>query len=938
MKGYVALAEQLLAARACIDAKDDQGYDAYTFATINDQRPMKRLLRPVDAVINNCGDLAEAARDGNVEAAEHFVKVSPESINSKDIFGLTPLHDAAERGYPGVAKVLLEARASIHDKTHTSRTPLHWTAENGHPSVAKLLLEARAHTEAKNQWGLTPLHETARQGHAGVAQLLLPAGADIEAKDAWGRTPLHWAPQLGHLSVAQLLLGHNADLNATDRDCLTPLHFAAQSGRCDAVEMLLDQNADATVQDRAGHTPYDKAESNGHQKVMELLGSIHVAWPSGRSVRCRRASTNDSRSRSSVFGSLAEIREEAEQQLGQRIGYMVTSDGKLLCDEQTLEEAMISAGDTVTAVAVQPLVMFALYETHENDVYEKMLAVEQCLTHRGVNTILHHERKTQSELNEDLERLKKANGVLLHVASAGFELERCHELNYALDNDIETLCLKTEEQYLPEHRKDTKKGERVGPVERMLAAADVVNCVGLTAEDIAMQLLKHLTAPKSPTKSQAERTIAGNTKKEAQELPSFVAYEQDGVLLEMAESIELKYKPRLEISEKLHDKVVSMLPDGVRLLSPIVSLTPEGEKFNPPIRCIFPASNGAAKAFRATPGRLEELEELEEAIFHGGYCEVSLDHFSCVFAVGSPLPLVATGYLRSESKVGKIVLCTLNCERCEKIVKHQKDFEEGVNSFRACGEPVVLGLTSLNESVKLLHDKTELKIEQVDPTCPRLPPFVSTDFLVGGPEPENGAFTIQVERDSTVTYKHLFQFSFPTLHAEPQASSSTGPNQMVPLVLGMPQRTHLMLSGRFSTPEKCEYMKSLKGVLEGKGVHCYLVEAGPGDEFGFQTMEGLACAKAMLAVCCEEYGAYTGAGYETYYEVKYAWDHKLPIIPLRLCEVYPPQPERKGAIQNGFVFHKSLVRIEGRGRSIQEVAVDIEKSWKRMAKLTQVSL
>lgn len=120
--------------------------------------------------------------------------------------------------------------------------------------------------------------------------------------------------------------------------------------------------------------------------------------------------------------------------------------------------------------------MFALYETHENDVYEKMLAVEQCLNHRGVNTILHNERKTQSELNKDLERLKNENGVLLHVASAGFaentELERCHELNYALDNDIETLCLKTEEQYLPEHRKDTKKGERVGPVERMLAAAE----------------------------------------------------------------------------------------------------------------------------------------------------------------------------------------------------------------------------------------------------------------------------------------------------------------------------------------------------------------------------------------------------------------------------------------------------------------------------------
>ena len=422
----------------------------------------------------------------------------------------------------------------------------------------------------------------------------------------------------------------------------------------------------------------------------------------------------------------------------------------------------------------------------------------------------------------------------------------------------------------------------------------------------------------------------------SEEPQSVVAYEQDGVLLEMAESIELQYKPRLEISKKLDDKVASMIPDGLGLLSPIVSLTPEGEKFNPPIRCIFPACNGAVKAFRSTAGRLEELAD---AIFRGGYCEVSLDHFSCVFAVGRTLPLVARGYLISESKRGKIGLCTLDCEHCEKILK--KTFEH-VNSFRECdGEPVVLGLTSLislNEHVKLLHGKTELKIEEVDPNCPRLPPFVSADFLIGGPEPESGSFTIQVQRDSTVTYKHLFQFSFSTMHAEPQASSSTGPDQMVPSVLGMPQRTHLMLSGRFSTEKKCEYMKSLKRVLEGKGVPCYLVEAGPGAEFGSQTMEGLACVKAMLAVCCEDYGEYTGARYETYHEVRYAWDHQLPIIPLRLCEVYPPQPDRAGAIQNGFVFHNKLGFIEGRGRSFQGVAVKIKESWKRMEKSTRLSL
>lgn len=82
---------------------------------------------------------------------------------------------------------------------------------------------------------------------------------------------------------------------------------------------------------------------------------------------------------------------------------------------------------------------------------------------------------------------------------------------------------------------------------------------------------------------------------------------------------------------------------------------------------------------------------------------------------------------------------------------------------------VFLGLTSLNDPVKLFHDETELEIEEVDLNWPRLPPFLSADFLIGGPEPESGAFTIQVQRDSTVTYKHLFRFSFSTMHAEPQA-------------------------------------------------------------------------------------------------------------------------------------------------------------------------
>ena len=59
------------------------------------------------------------------------------NVDSNDKYGQTPLSLAAENGYEGVVKLLLEKAADIDSKdTNDGRTPLWWAAGNGHEAVA----------------------------------------------------------------------------------------------------------------------------------------------------------------------------------------------------------------------------------------------------------------------------------------------------------------------------------------------------------------------------------------------------------------------------------------------------------------------------------------------------------------------------------------------------------------------------------------------------------------------------------------------------------------------------------------------------------------------------------------------------------------------------------------------------------------------------------
>ena len=176
-------------------------------------------------------------------------------LESKDKYGLTPLLWAALKGHEAVVKLLLEKGAELEWKDTSNRTPLSWAAQNGHEAVVKLLLEKGAELESKDTSSQTPLWWAALKGREAVVKLLLEKGAELEWKDAYSRTPLSWAALKGREAIVKLLLEKGAGLESKDKYGLTPLSWAAEEEHEAVVKLLLERGAELESKNTSSRTP-----------------------------------------------------------------------------------------------------------------------------------------------------------------------------------------------------------------------------------------------------------------------------------------------------------------------------------------------------------------------------------------------------------------------------------------------------------------------------------------------------------------------------------------------------------------------------------------------------------------------------------------------------------------------------------------------------------
>ena len=180
-------------------------------------------------------ELRAACREGNLERVRQLIQEGQDvNRGSSDIFGPTPLMEAAYNGHDQVVQELIRAGADVNGKSYYKQTALHLASCRGHSSVIKTLAEAGANLNVQDEWGMTPLMRAAERGLANVVVELIRAGADVSVVSSceWesvaaGSTALHFAAEWNRIECGVLLVEAGANMRTRNKKSKSPLGLAS---------------------------------------------------------------------------------------------------------------------------------------------------------------------------------------------------------------------------------------------------------------------------------------------------------------------------------------------------------------------------------------------------------------------------------------------------------------------------------------------------------------------------------------------------------------------------------------------------------------------------------------------------------------------------------------------------------------------------------------
>ena len=233
------------------------------------KRPMDSIDEhpsPVDAT-----PLYYASLCGLSWMAKHLITTRHDDVNAKCGRHGTPLHAASHKGHVGVARVLLDSRASVNVMNRYRKSPLSTAYDAKHDEVIELLLDRGADVEGPFDYHGRLLHRASADGRTDVVQMALRHKADVNVRGYMLWMPLHFASSHGHLEVVKLLVERKANVNAQVTVHGTPMHLAARRGHIEIVRVLLENEADVHARGDDGRTALEIATVSKHSDVIKLL-------------------------------------------------------------------------------------------------------------------------------------------------------------------------------------------------------------------------------------------------------------------------------------------------------------------------------------------------------------------------------------------------------------------------------------------------------------------------------------------------------------------------------------------------------------------------------------------------------------------------------------------------------------------------------------------
>jgi ankyrin repeat protein len=154
-----------------------------------------------------CGEIHQAARNGDLAKVEALLKENPDLVFAKDKGGDTPLFWAVVTDRKDISQVLLDNKADVNAKSDGIPL-LHMAILQGYTDEVQLLLANKADVNSRDKTGATPLQYATGFNRKDIVELLLANKADVNARDLAGRTPLYVATAGGYKDIAELLRQH----------------------------------------------------------------------------------------------------------------------------------------------------------------------------------------------------------------------------------------------------------------------------------------------------------------------------------------------------------------------------------------------------------------------------------------------------------------------------------------------------------------------------------------------------------------------------------------------------------------------------------------------------------------------------------------------------------------------------------------------------------
>lgn len=161
-----------------------------------------------------------------------FLTLSVSSFSQQNIF------DIARTGtLKDIQKAAIKNPESINTKNENGYTPLILACYRGNIAVAKFLVQYSKTVNVTSNMG-TPLMAATYKLQTEIVKLLLDNKADPNLTDGNGTTPLIYCAMFGNTEILKLLLENKADKTHKDKDGKTAFEFAVFSGNQEIINQL----------------------------------------------------------------------------------------------------------------------------------------------------------------------------------------------------------------------------------------------------------------------------------------------------------------------------------------------------------------------------------------------------------------------------------------------------------------------------------------------------------------------------------------------------------------------------------------------------------------------------------------------------------------------------------------------------------------------------